>query len=84
MKKYLASIIPFIFCTILSFIYAAKTPGDFPDPTYPYQTKGALAYLSTTWFYIGIIMSAILVIMFIIGDIFDFVAKAIEKKRMRD
>jgi len=39
MKKYLASLIP--------FIYGAKSPKDFPDPSYPYQTKGTLAYLST-------------------------------------
>ncbi len=83
MKKYLVSLIPFLFCTILSFIYATKTPRDFPDPAYPYQTKSALAYLSTTWFYIGIIISAIFVIMFIISDFFDLVANAIEKKRMR-
>ena len=74
MKKYLASLIP--------FIYGAKSPKDFPDPSYPYQTKGTLAYLSTAWFYIGIILSGIFICMFIINDVFDYIAKAIEKKRM--
>jgi len=82
MKKYLASLVPFVFCTILSFIYAAKTPKDYPDPSYPYQTKGTLTYLSTGWFYIGVIISAAFICMFLLSDIVDYVAKAIEKKRM--
>jgi len=82
MKKYLASLIPVIFCTILSIIYAVTSPKDYPDPSYPYQTKGTLAYLSTGWFYIGIIVSAAFISMFILSDIFDYIAKAIEKKRM--
>jgi hypothetical protein len=82
MKKYIASLIPFLFCTILSFIYGAKTPKDFPDPSYPYQTKGTLAYLSTTWFYIGVIISTVFISMFIINDVVDYIAKEIEKKRM--
>ncbi len=82
MKKYLASLIPFLFFTILSFIYGAKTSKDFPDPSYPYQTKGTLAYLSTTWFYIGVIISAIFISMFIINDIVDYIAKVIEKKKI--
>ena len=82
MKKYLASLMPFLFCTILSFIYGAKTPKDFPDPTYPYQTKGTLAYLSTTWLYIGIIVSTVFISMFMISDFFDYIAQIIKKKRM--
>ena len=82
MKKYLASLIPLLFCTVLSFIYGTKTPKDFPDPSYPYQTEGTLAYLSTGWFYVGVVLSGIFISMFIIGDVFDLVAKAIEKKRM--
>jgi hypothetical protein len=82
MKKYLASLIPFFACTILSFIYGIKTPKDFPDPSYPYQTKGTLSFLSTTWFYIGIIISAIFISMFIIGDVFDYVSEMIDKRRM--
>ncbi len=81
MKKYVASLIPFIFCAILSFVYAAKTPRHFPYPAYPYQTEGTLAYLSTTWFYIGLIISAAFMTMFIIGDIFDFVIKLMKNKR---
>ncbi len=82
MKKYLASLIPLLVCTTLSFIYGIKTPKNFPDPSYPYQTKGTLSYLSTSWFYIGIIISAVFISMFIISDIFDYVAKVLEKKRM--
>jgi len=82
MKKYLASLIPLLFCTVLSFIYGTKTLKDFPDPSYPYQTEGTLAYLSTGWFYVGVVLSGIFISMFIIGDVFDLVAKAIEKKRM--
>ena len=68
------------YCTILSFAYGSTPPKDFPDPSYPYQTPGNLAYLSTTWFYIGIIVSATFISMFIIGDMFDYVAKAIKKR----
>lgn len=82
MKKYLVSLIPFIICTILSFVYGAKAPKQFPDLSYPYQTKATLAYLSATWFYIGIIISGIFISMFIINDIFDYVSKVIDKKRM--
>jgi hypothetical protein len=82
MKKYLASLIPFLFCTVLSFIYGTRTPKDFPDPSYPYQTEGTLAFLSTGWFYVGIVISGIFISMFVISDLFDLVVKAIEKKRM--
>lgn len=82
MKKYLASLIPVTFCTILSVIYAVKTPKNYPDPSYPYQTEGTLAYLSSGWFYIGIIVSGIFICMFIINDIFNYIARFIEKKRM--
>jgi formate-dependent nitrite reductase membrane component NrfD len=81
MKKYLASLAPFLFCTILSFIYGTKTPKNYGDPSYPFQTKGTLAYLSTAWFYIGIIMTGVFITMFIISDAVDYLAKAIEKKR---
>lgn len=82
MKKYLASLIPFLICTLLSFIYGTKTPKDFPDPSFPYQTKDTLSYLSTGWFFVGIVISGIFISMFIISDVFDYVATAIEKKRM--
>jgi hypothetical protein len=82
MKKYAASLIPFVVCTLLSFVYGAKTAKVFPDPSYPYQNEGTLAYLSFTWFYIGVIISVIFIIMFIIGDFVDRIAKTIEKKRM--
>ncbi len=82
MKKYLAALIPVIFCTILSLIYGAKAPKDFPDPSYPYQTKGVLSYLSTTWFLVGVVISVIFITILLIDDIFDYLAKVIEKKRM--
>ncbi len=80
MKKYLASLIPLLVCTVLSFVYGTKAPKNFPDPSYPYQTKETLTFLSTTWFYVGIIISAIFISMFIISDIFDWIAKAIRKE----
>ena len=83
MKKYLASCIPFIVCTILSFIYWVKTPKDYPDPSYPYQTEWILEYLSTGWFFVGIIMTGIFIGMFIISDIFDYVMKLIDRRRDR-
>ena len=82
MKKYLSSLIPVIFCTILSIVYAVKTPKNYPDSSYPYQTEGTLAYLSTGWFYIGIVVSGIFISMFIINDIYNYIEKLIEKKKM--
>jgi len=82
MKKYLATLIPFVICSILSFVYGSKTPKDYPDPSYPYQTSENLAYLSTRWFYIGIIVTGIFICMFIINDFIDYIAKVIEKKRI--
>ncbi|HET6420980.1 MAG TPA: hypothetical protein VFG19_12520 [Geobacteraceae bacterium] len=82
MKKYLASLIPFLACSVFSFIYAIMTSKDISNPSNPYQTEGTLAYLSITWFYIGIIISAIFISMFIINDVFDWFTKAIERKRM--
>jgi hypothetical protein len=79
-RKYLLSLTPFVFCTILSFIYAAKKPKDFPNPSYPYQTEGALAYLSAGWLIIGIVFTGIFLSILLINDILEWVAKAMKKK----
>jgi hypothetical protein len=84
MKKYLASFIPFIACTVLSFIYGSKTPKDYPDPTYPYQTELVLEYLSTSWLYVGFIITGIFISMFIISDFLDYIIRLIDKRRESD
>lgn len=80
MKKYVASLIPFVFCTILSFIYGMKTPSEKLE-TYPYQTEWMLDYLSIGWLLVGFIMSGMFITMFLIGDVFDYVVKIINKIR---
>jgi hypothetical protein len=81
--KYLVSLIPLVFCTILSFIYGIKTPKDYPHPSYPYKTEGILSYLSTTWFYIGLIITASFIAMFLIDDIFELITKKIKEHRTK-
>jgi hypothetical protein len=76
-------LIPFVGCTIFSIIYGIKQPKEYPDPSYPYQTEGALAFLSTRWFYIGLIMSAGFLTILIINDFFDWVEKVSKKRRMK-
>jgi hypothetical protein len=83
MKKYIASCVPLIVCTVLALLYGTKTPKDYPDPSYPYQTEAILDYLSVSWFYIGLIMTGTFISMFIISDIFDLIVRLFDKWRER-
>ena len=75
MKKYLAALIPFVVCSGLALIYSQMKPTDYPDPTYPYRTPGLLAYLSSTWFIIGIILTALFFIFILMDDISKYLKK---------
>jgi hypothetical protein len=77
MKKYLIALIPFIFCSGLALIYGHMPPKDYPDPTYPYRTPGALSYLSSRWFLIGLVLSGLFFVFILMEDI----SKYIEKKK---
>lgn len=79
MKKYLASLIPVVFCVILAFAYNLKTP----NPKYSYQTEEALSGIAFVWIVIGVIISCALASMFFIGDVFDWLVKLIEKARQK-
>ena len=75
MKKYLIALIPFVFCSGLALIYSHMEPKDYPDPTYPYRTPGVLSYLSTNWFIIGIVLTALFLIFILMDDISDYFEK---------
>jgi len=53
---------------------------DFPDPSYPYQTEGALAYLSTGWFCVGVVLSGIFISMFITSDVLILVQRQLKRR----
>jgi uncharacterized membrane protein (DUF485 family) len=78
MKKYLASLIPFIFCSVLAFAYWIKTP----NPAFSYQSEANLHGLAFLWLVIGFIITCVFISMFIISDAFDWLTKKIEKMRM--
>jgi hypothetical protein len=82
-KRYLTPLIPFVFCGALSIIYNRMEPKDYPDPSYPYRTQGALDYLSANWFLIGIVISILFLIIVLVEDAFSAIGKHIEKRRQR-
>jgi hypothetical protein len=75
MKKYLFALIPFVFCSGLALIYSHMEPKDYPDPTYPYRTPGVLDYLSSYWFVIGIVLTALFFLFILMDDISKFLEK---------
>ena len=75
MKKYLIALSPFVVCSTLTLLYSNLKPKDFPDPTYPYRTQEMLAYLSSRWFWIGIVLSILFFIFILMDDIFKFIEK---------
>jgi hypothetical protein len=76
-------LVPFVGCTILSIIFAIKQPKEYPDPSYPYQTEGPLAFLSTGWFFIGLVISAVFLGILFMNDAFNLVEKVLKKRRMK-
>ena len=57
-------------------------PEDYPAKSYPYRSEGALDYLSTGWFAIGIVLSLVVFSLLVIGDIFSYIDKTLEKRRL--
>ncbi|HTY23967.1 MAG TPA: hypothetical protein VMC85_12595 [Desulfomonilaceae bacterium] len=81
-RKYLASLIPLIICVGLSLILSLKEPKNFPDPSYPYKTKEYLDYLSQGWVLIGIILSVVFFCVILIEDVFRYLERIGEEKRI--
>jgi len=75
----------FLVCAVLSFAYGVKTLRI--SLTHLIRIKRKARSLTfqprgvTTWCYIGIIISAIFISMFIISDILESVAKVTERRR---
>ena len=59
-------------------------PKDYPDPSYPYRTKEYLDYLSQNWFFIGIILSVVFFCIILIEDVFGYVERLREEKRIAE
>jgi H+/Cl- antiporter ClcA len=77
MKKYLLALIPFAACSLLSVLFGVMEPRDYPDNSYPYGTQQFLDYYQTSWFFIGVAISASLAGIVAIED----VSSRIEKYR---
>jgi hypothetical protein len=82
-RKYLASLVPLIICTGLSIIFSLQEPKNFPDPSYPYRTKEALDYLSSGWWLIGIVLSGVLFCIILIEDVFRYLERLYDERRLR-
>lgn len=83
MKKYFIALIPFVACSVLALIYRNLEPKDFPDPTYPYRALGALHYLSSRWFIIGVVLSILAFIFIAMEDISSFIENKILKRKIK-
>ena len=82
--KYLVALSPLVLCGILSFTYTRITPRDVTDLQNPYRTQPLLEYLSTTWFYIGIVLSLVFLSVIVIEDIFNRIQRNLEKRSMEE
>jgi hypothetical protein len=82
-KVLLISLIPFILCSILAGLYYTIQPQDYPHLSYPYKTPGALHYLATRWFIIGIVLSILFFLIMVFEDIFTYLDKAIERRQLK-
>ena len=58
-------------------------PRDYPDPAYPLRTETYIHYFTNRFFYIGIILSAMFLIIILNDDIFSRLEKYLEKRRMK-
>jgi len=53
-----------------------------PKGRRPLQTEGPLAFLSTGWFFIGLVISAVFLGILFMNDAFNLVEKVLKKRRM--
>lgn len=83
MKRYLAALIPFVVCSLISLLFYYSEPKDYPDPSYPYITPEYMIYFTNRWLWIGVVVSALFLIVLALEDIFDFMDKRRQKKYFR-
>jgi hypothetical protein len=81
--KYWAGLMPFIICAGLSVIFSLKAPKDYPDPSYPFETKEMLNYLSEGWFLVGIVLSGVFLSIILLDDVFNYLERLWEERRLR-
>ncbi len=83
MKKYLAALVPFVVCSLVSLLFFLADPKDYPDPSYPYRTPAYLAYFTKGWFWIGVILSVM--VLFIIGieEFFGYLKRREQRRFFR-
>ncbi len=78
MKKYLATLIPFLICTVLSLGFSFMEP----NPAHPYRTESVLGYLAIVWFYIGIVYSSMFFVIVLLDDVFDRLQRYFRDRRL--
>jgi hypothetical protein len=71
MKKYSLVLVPFLFSTCVSHFFATTEP----NPDAPYGRDWVFDYLSQAWFAIGLTLSALVLSISAIHDIFEFCAR---------
>ena len=83
MKKYLIALIPFVVCSIISVVFYFSEPKDYPDPSYPYRTQEYMIYFTNRWFWFGIILSGLFLIIILFEDIPKRIDKYLRDKRFK-
>ena len=79
MKKYCWVPVPFLICTSLALFFAFSDP----KPDAAYGRDWIYDYLSGSWLGIGIVLSALTLIILLIYDIFEFWGRASRKRSLR-
>jgi hypothetical protein len=83
MKKYLWVLLPVIACSLLAYIYGAVAEADYHLPTYPFRTSEVLEFLSGTWFLAGAVLSAVLLVFFIMNDSTLLIGRIVSQRRAK-
>ncbi|MCZ6625852.1 MAG: hypothetical protein O7B35_16745 [Deltaproteobacteria bacterium] len=79
MKKYLWVSLPFFVCTSLALFFAFTDS----NPNAAYGKEWIYNYLSGSWLGIGIIVSALTLLILLIYDTFEFLERAAKKRRLK-
>ena len=70
--------VPFLVCTSLGLFFTLTEP----NPDALYGRKAIYFYLSGSWLFIGIILSALALAILLIYDAFEFREKAAKRRKL--
>jgi F0F1-type ATP synthase membrane subunit a len=75
MRKSLLSLLPFIICLGIAVFIGNLEPKDFPHITYPYRTPENLEAVSSLYIFVGLVLSILSFLCFLVYDIFKYFEK---------